>query len=363
MEAPHGIASSAFSMVSLRRDELLRARAVTLTGYDEVARFAGLEPAEMIARAALSPPDLHDPENWLPADKVIALIDASAASSGRDDFGILLGKCRTFTSLGPVSLLLKHEATVRGIITAIVDYSYLLNDLLNVTVKDDGSIATIEWNLVPGLRSRHLANLVAAIVYRAISEALEYSWDPDCVHFRDSAPEQVATFSRYFRCNLEFNCSFDGMSCSSTALNTRNPFADADLAAHARRLLNLLPGAGQITATRNARSAIVLLMDEGEVSIERAAECLGVEVRTLQRRLAAEATSFRQLCRDIRRELAARYLTNCSHSVTEISGILGYASASAFSNWFIKEFGISAGAYRRESRREVSLPIDEGDAR
>jgi AraC-like DNA-binding protein len=49
--------------------------------------------------------------------------------------------------------------------------------------------------------------------------------------------------------------------------------------------------------------------------------------------------------------------------VTEISGILGYASASAFSNWFIKEFGISAGAYRRESRREVSLPTDEGDAR
>jgi AraC-like DNA-binding protein len=183
------------------------------------------------------------------------------------------------------------------------------------------------------------------------------------VHFRDSAPEQLATFSRYFRCNLEFNCSFDGMSCSSTALNTRNPFADADLAAHARRLLNLLPGAGQITATRNVRSAIVLLMDEREVSIERAAECLGVEVRTLQRRLAAEATSFRQLCRDIRRELAARYLTNCSHSVTEISGILGYASASAFSNWFIKEFDISAGAFRRESRREQSAPIGEGNAR
>lgn len=329
---------------------LLRARAVTLTNYDEVARFVGLDPAEMVEHAGLSPRDLQDPENWIPASKVIALIDGSAVQSGRDDFGILLGKCRTFTSLGPVSLLLKHEATVRSIITAIVDYSYMLNDLMTVSVHDDGNTATIEWNLIPGVRSRHLANLVGAISYRAISGALEYDWDPECVHFRDGTPGNLATFSRYFRCKLEFNCSFDGMSCASAALDTRNPFADPDLAEYARRLLNLLPSAGQVTAARNVRSAILLLLGEGEVSIEHVAECLGMDVRKLQRRLAAEGTSFRQICCGIRKELAARYLANSSHTVTEIAGLLGYAGASAFSNWFVKEFGVSAGSYRRQNR-------------
>jgi hypothetical protein len=134
---------------------MLRARAVMVSHYDEVARFVGLDPVEMIRRAGLRPRDLHNPENWLPAAKLIALIDESASRSGRDDFGILLGKCRTFTSLGPLSLLLKHEATIGKILSAAVEYSYLLNDLLHVSIKDDGASATIEWNLVPGLHSRH----------------------------------------------------------------------------------------------------------------------------------------------------------------------------------------------------------------
>ena len=293
-----------------RRQLLLRARAVTFTHYHEVARFVGLEPAEMIARAGLRQVDLQDPENWLPASKVIALIDDSAARSGRDDFGILLGKCRAFTSLGPIALLLKHEATVGQIISAISDYSYLLNDLLRVTIRDGKDTATIEWTLIPGLHSRNLANLVASITYRAISDALEQRWDPDCVHFRDGMPEHVLTFTRYFRCHLEFGSNFDGMSCSSDALGTPNPFADAKLAAYARRLLDLLPGAGDNNATTKTRSVILLLMDEGEISIERAAECLGVTVRTLQRRLAAEGASFRSICNALRRELAERYLAN-----------------------------------------------------
>ena len=310
----------------------------------------------MVERAGLDPGDLHDPENWLPASKVVALIEDSAAHSGRDDFGVLIGKCRTFTSLGPVSLLLKHEATVGGIISAMVEYSYLLNDLVHVSVEDDGRTATIIWNLVPGLKSRQLASLVAALLYRAISEALEYSWDPECVHFRDGIPENVATFSRYFRCKLEFNCSFDGMSCSSAVLNTRNPFADAGLAAYARRLLDLLPGAGRVTATRNTRSAILLLMGEGSVSLEAAAKCLGVEGRALQRRLHSEGTTFRQIYSDIRKELASRYLANSLYSVTEIAGLLGFAGTPAFSNWFVKEFGTTAGSYRRKIRSGLIRP-------
>ena len=100
---------------------LLRARAVILSNYAEVARFVGLDPQQMIARAEINEADLSDPENWMGAGRILSLIDDSAEQSGRDDFGILLGKSRTFTSLGPVSLLMKHEATVRDMILAAVE--------------------------------------------------------------------------------------------------------------------------------------------------------------------------------------------------------------------------------------------------
>src|SRR5262245_5293105 len=104
-----------------------------LTNYNEVARFVGLDPYELLARCQLNPAHLEDPEFWLPAASVLQVLDDSAARSGRDDFGVLLGKTRSFTSLGPVSLLLKHEANVRQILLAAVEYRHLINDLLHVS--------------------------------------------------------------------------------------------------------------------------------------------------------------------------------------------------------------------------------------
>ena len=351
MAASHVLNPATVYRAFRRRRVLARARAVTLTNYHEVARFVGLDPYEMLAAARLKPAALLDPENWLPADRVLWLIDQSATRSGRDDFGVLLGECRTFTSLGPVSLLLKHEETVEEIIRAAVEYRYLLNDLLNIEIEDDGTTAIVKWNLIPGLHSSQGGNLVAAIAYRGISEALEASWIPDCIHFRHSAPHHAATFKRYFNCSLEYESSFDGMSCTSKALRIRNPFADAELAAYSRRLLNLLPGARDESATSKVRSVLALLIQEGKATAARAADCLGLQVRTLQRRLIIEGSSFGELLNEMRRELAVRYLANSNHSLTAVAHLTGYSSISSFSRWFISEFQMPPAEWRKRRRQ------------
>lgn len=329
---------------------MLRARAVMLSNYGEVARFVGLNPLEMLREAKISPASLEDPENWLPGERILSLIDTSATLSDRDDFGILLGRCRTFTSLGPVSLLLKHEATVHDIILASIEYRYLLNELLHTAILDDGTNAVIEWNLVPGLQSSQGVNLIAAIAYKAISEALESTWEPECIHFRHSAPAHLPTFRQYFQCPLEFDSSFDGMSCSSKALRTPNPFADEDLAGYARRLLNLLPGSRSESAIDKVRSVILLIIQDTSPTIEKVAECLGVPVRTLQRRLIREGKAFSEILNEIRRELAARYLAHSSQSLVTIAHLTGYSSLSSFSRWFAAEFNMPPMAWRKKCR-------------
>ena len=329
---------------------MFRARAVMLTNYQEVARFAGLDPLEMLRQARISPSSLEDPENWLSGERILSLIEHSATMSGRDDFGILLGKCRTFTSIGPVSLLLKHEATVHDILLAARDYRYLLNELLHVSIVDDGTNAIVEWNLVPGLDSSQGVNLISAITYRAISEGLESAWEPDCIHFRHSAPEWVSTFRNFFHCSLEFDSSFDGMSCTSKALQYPNPFADEALAGYARRLLDLLPKPKGESVVDKVQSVILLIIQDSSPTIERVAECLGVPVRTLQRRLIREGNAFSDILNEIRRELAPRYLAHSSHSLVTIAHLTGYSSLSSFSRWFAAEFKMPPMAWRKKHR-------------
>ena len=329
---------------------LARARAVILTNYHAVARFAGLDPLVMLRHVGLNPGALAEPENWIPAGRVLSLLGESAAQSGRDDFGVLLGECRTFGSLGPVSLLLRHESTLQTIISAMVDYRRLLNELLQLRLHDDGRSAVLEWSLIPGLRSSQGINLLATIAYRVLVDGAGCNWQPDCIHFRHGPPMHLTTFNRVFRCQLEFNSSFDGLSCASTCLSRSNEFADAELAVHARRLLSLMPGIRRDdTMSQRVASTIPLLISNGQANVEGIADCLGVSSRTLQRRLIAEGQSFGKLLNETRREVAVRYLMNSNLSITSVAQLTGYSALSSFTRWFISEFGVSPRKWRAQA--------------
>jgi AraC-like DNA-binding protein len=338
---------------------LARARAVTLTSYPEVARYAGLDPYVMLGRAGLHPSSLRDPENWLPANGILALLDESAIRSGRDDFGVLLGECRTFASLGPVSLLLKHEPTLRDVIGAMIEFRRLLNDLLHFELREDDATVVLEWNLIPGLRSSQGLSLLATIAYRILVDGSGFTWQPECVHFRQGQPRHAATFRRIFRCPIEFGSDFDGLSCNAASLALTNQFADPELAAHARRLLDLMPGIRRSDTMRErAGSTLPFLMCTGQGHVENVAKCLGLSVRTLQRRLIDEGQSFSGLLNEVRRDLVVRYLTTSSHSITEVAQLVGYSTPSSFIRWFVSEFGMPPTKWRSLMKRRDDLHLN-----
>ena len=329
-----------------------------LTNFYEVARYVGLDPYVMLGRVGLHPNAISDPENWIPGIRILNLLRDCALRSERDDFSVLLGECRTFASLGPVSLLLRHEATLRDIINAAIEYRRLINELVHVAIRDDGNTAVFEWTLVPGLRSSDGLNLLATIAYRVLVDGAGVAWQPYCIHFRHSSPKHIGTFSRVFRCALEFDSSFDGLSCPSKCLDLPNRLADAELAKHARRLLNLLPGIRQEdTLVERARATIPFLIASGQARAEDAAKCLGIPVRTLQRRLVAEGESFSGLLNEARKELAIRYLGSSNQPITEIAHLTGYSLLSSFTRWFISEFGMPPGKWRKEMRRRDSIHL------
>jgi AraC-like DNA-binding protein len=337
---------------------LARARAVTLTNFREIARLVGLDPFAMLGRAGLHPSALNDPENWLAAGRVLDLLEDCARQSGRDDFSILLGECRSFASLGPVSLVLRHESKLREIIAAMIQYRRLLNELLDITLRVHGRTAIVEWHLIPGLRSTQGIYLLATIAYRVLVHGAGIDWQPECIHFRNSPPASIATFRRVFGCPVEFDSGFDGISCTSACLDRRNECADPELARHAHTLLQLMPGIrGYETVSDRARSVIPFLIANGQVSAEDVASSLGIQVRTLQRKLISEGQSFSGILNGTRRELALRYLANSNQSITAVAQLVGYSALSSFTRWFVSELGTSPGRWRRLIRQRDALFI------
>ena len=71
-----------------------------------------------------------------------------------------------------------------------------------------------------------------------------------------------------------------------------------------------------------------------------------------KRRLEAEELRFDALLDEVRRDLAASYLSQTSRQISTIASMLGYASPSSFSRWFAGVFGKAPHAWREEKRKE-----------
>nr|WP_229724242.1 AraC family transcriptional regulator [Cribrihabitans marinus] len=96
------------------------------------------------------------------------------------------------------------------------------------------------------------------------------------------------------------------------------------------------PRVGQIQPLTEDRSlaasirpVIAAMLHGGEPTIERIARAFGGSVRSLQRRLSDEGTSYSEQLDLVRRELALAHLNEGDVSLTDLSERLGYSAQSA----------------------------------
>jgi AraC-like DNA-binding protein len=104
----------------------------------------------------------------------------------------------------------------------------------------------------------------------------------------------------------------------------------------------------------DVQKVIHLLLPLGGASIGQAAAVLGVNERTLQRRLAAEGAEFSGLLDEVRRDLVRRYVDGGALPMSRIAGLVGYARQSSFNRWFAEAFGASPSTWRKAAREAAA---------
>ena len=101
---------------------------------------------------------------------------------------------------------------------------------------------------------------------------------------------------------------------------------------------------GLETAMLNAIS--VCLTEQGSLSLAEVAARLGVQPRTLQRRLTRIGFTYQELVDQVRYNLARRLLASPDIPISEIAYRLGYCDPAHLSRAFCRWAGISPSAYR-----------------
>ena len=326
-------------------------RAAALTRYAEVARAAGLDPHRMLVDAGLSASVLNEPDLRIPSDRAARLLEASAAASGVESFGLRMAESRQLSNMGPVGMLVRDQPTLRDSLVVMLRYHAMLNGALSLDIEESAGTVVIREDVVVGTAQpvRQAVELAIGVMLRLLRGVLGRDWHPRRVCFAHPAPRDISVHLRVFGHCVEFDHDFNGIVCTSSDLDAPNPSADPAMARYAQQLLEVSLQSQTPSMLEDVRHTILLLLPRGRCSIEQVAAHLGVVCRTVQRRLADDGISFSSLVNDLRVELAQRHVVDSDRSLTDVAALLGFSAPSGFSRWYQGQFGCSPTQGRAQS--------------
>lgn len=328
-------------------------RAAVLTNFLEVAREVGLNPLPLLRQVGLSSTLLEDPEQRIPVDAAVQLLERAAQASGYEPFGLRMAELRQLSDFGVVSLLISHQPTLRAALLAVVQYRHLLNDTLAIQIEDAGHRVLLREEVVATTPARQSIELAIGVMFRLCSTVLGKQWVPHSIGFTHKAPTNTAVYQRLFRCRVDFEAEFNGIVFQAADLDAPNPTADPAMARYAQRFVESLPHINAPSVVMDVRKAIYLMLPTGRASSDCVAQGLGLSVRTMQRMLDQADASFTGVLNEVRRELALRYLENPRYSLMRVSELLGYSTQSSFTRWFIGQFGMAPQLWRHQAKGET----------
>lgn len=335
----------------MHRSTPLLIRAASLAGFAELAQVCGLNAADVLQRHGLTLAMLADPDQRVPLSAVMAVLEDASHRADRDDFGLCLASQRHISNLGGVGMLMFLQPTLRGGWHSLIERRQVLNDGLLIRLEEANGVAVLSFELVRepgdpgGPAQRQSVELVMCVQVRLMRLFLGADWVPRRVLFRHPPPLDTTLHARLLGPCVEFGSGFNGLVLPSRDLD--QPLASADPVLLERVNDHLLPSTQAGGLADQVRQLLFLMLPRGKASVDQVAAHLGLQRRTLQRRLDAEGAPFKPMLHALRLELAHGYVCQSGRSLADVASLLGFSCPSAFSRWYVAQFGVTANAARR----------------
>jgi AraC-like DNA-binding protein len=290
----------------------------------------GIDADALLRDARLRAEQLLDHDSRLPLAGVSRLWALSVAATQDPCFGLEVGRLwhpTTFQALGYAALASRtlHEALAR-----LVRYCAAVSNGAQLELIE-GPEVTLRIDSVVSYDSTATASAVQAAsgAIVKLGEVCGRALHLSAVTFQQSDHGFRPRFEDYFKCPVTFNAQANTVVFSAQELDAELSTGNPDLVQGNLRLVAdylARTSAGELSA--RMRPQLMRSLPSGEVNELDVAHLLHMSLRSMQRKLKEEGTSFRGLLDDTRRELAEGYLRN-GLGQSQIAFLLGFADASS----------------------------------
>jgi AraC-like DNA-binding protein len=333
-------------------------RSATLTHYPEVAQSVGIDPRAMMRRVRLPLECLERPDLRIAVTSMRRLLEASAAASGVEEFGLLMAERGALANLGPVALVVREQATIGDALKALARFIHIHHEGMRLLIDQLGDVVTLTIRLRGGLPRaiRQGSEMALGSLHRIIRSLAGEDWQPVEAHLAHPPPRNRKYYRSFFGCPVIFNAENDALVISARDLERPIPSAHPLIAHYLEKRVEAIDVRPRQWDERVAE-VVRALLTNGDCSVDSVAEHFGCTRRTIHRHLAECGTSFSEILDAERSDLALRLIEDRSRPLASVAEMLGFSAQSAMARWFKGRFGRSVTEWRSDAREQALAAI------
>jgi AraC-like DNA-binding protein len=297
------------------------------------------------------------PDNLIGYDERSRLIEHCVARTNCHHLGLLVGQHVSLHSLGIVGLHAKYSRDVGTALRNVVRYLHLHGQGAVATLALEGDVALFGYHIsqsesMPS--TNQIADGTLAGMFNMLVELCGPEWKPSEIWFAHRKPEDVEPFRRFFRAFLHFDADQNAIIFPSSWLAHALPNADEDLRRVLQERIDVLESQHGEDFTSQVRSVLRASLGAGNANAVRTAALLSMHPRTLNRRLNASGSGFKELLDGTRFEVARQMLEGSAMSIAAIAAMLDYADTRSFIRAFRRWSGTTPSHWRVSRAKEVA---------
>lgn len=313
----------------------------------QVCTEFGLDLHQLLEDAGLPADLLNSDSEFIPSDSIKRLIFLASTQLGVNSFIEILNMAIGQRILPVILHQFKRYETIGD----------ALNDINAIFTADTPSSSVFflqehgqSWFCVESIGKNNpyvqwTEAFTISYVQQLMSALLNRNWQPETITLKgkdvdiikNMVPSHCRIFveNRYTSVRIPNELLTKPISLSSAALGEKPTLVE-----------------WHTSFTDNVFEVLKPYVRERDLTIEYAAELLDYSVRTLQRKLTKEKTSFRKIKDNLVFSVACELIEE-GHSLTYVSNQLGYANLAHFSRAFKRMSGLTPNVYKQTVKKPI----------
>jgi AraC-like DNA-binding protein len=322
-------------------------------GLQAALQAAGVDPAVLLRKSGLPLTLWSSGKGMVTTEQGFALWRAIGELSNDPAIGLKLPGLIPKEQHHPVTIAAQHARTFRDALQRFARYKLLIcGEEMRLTERKEECIVEFTRLLSREFAPPLLVDAVFASTLEIGRCGTGQPLHPLRVELKRN-PADREIHEAHYGCRVKFKAPRNAIVFWTADLD--RPFTSYNA-----ELLAMLGGqlerelaerkVWQTTVAARVKWILLRLLGGQSADLGEVAKDLGMSNRTLQRRITSEGTSFRQLVRDARYELAKHYLLDPSLDLAETAYLLGYEDPNSFFRAFREWEGTTPSEWRATQR-------------